>query len=241
VKVEGEEFFSNWKGRNAGAAAAKGDVLIFCDADTILAENAIEWIDARLPPRTFGFFKRDATKGFNRAGERLALNQLKGFHVIPAPAFKRAQGYDELFHGYAAGADTDLEDRLIFIGLNKFELSPAIIESVIEHDNAARFAHHREPIAVSYGTGLLYRTAKFAALNIRRVPELPLDARRVIYATAEESARNLKAGSDKAGITVVIRDVKVGMPRQLGFESATVKLSLVVELSGDRIVNEESE
>ncbi len=43
------------------------------------------------------------------------MNQLKGFHVIPAPAFRRLGGYDEVLEGYAAGADTDLEDRLSLI------------------------------------------------------------------------------------------------------------------------------
>src|SRR5881409_3903042 len=40
VSVPGEQSFSNWKARNAGAAAATGDLLLFCDADTVLAENA---------------------------------------------------------------------------------------------------------------------------------------------------------------------------------------------------------
>src|SRR5438270_11931917 len=44
VSVEGEETFSNWKGRNAGAAAATSDGLVFIDADTILADGAIDWI-----------------------------------------------------------------------------------------------------------------------------------------------------------------------------------------------------
>lgn len=41
VAVEGEAYFSNWKARNAGAAVASSDILLFCDADTVLAESAI--------------------------------------------------------------------------------------------------------------------------------------------------------------------------------------------------------
>ena len=104
VAVEGEDYFSNWKARNAGAAAASSNVLIFCDADTVLADDAGAWISDTLPERAFGFFERAKTVRFNTSGLRLAANQLRGFHVIPAAAFRRLGGYDEVFQGYAAGA-----------------------------------------------------------------------------------------------------------------------------------------
>ena len=37
---------------------------------------------------------------------------MKGFHAIPTSAFRRLGGYDDVLAGYAAGADTDLEDRM---------------------------------------------------------------------------------------------------------------------------------
>src|SRR4029453_19625824 len=54
VWVEGEMGFSNWKARNRGADAATSDVLVFCDADIILAENAIDVIRPTLPAGAFG-------------------------------------------------------------------------------------------------------------------------------------------------------------------------------------------
>jgi len=236
VRVEGETYFSNWKARNAGAAAAAGDMLVFCDADTILAKDALARIDEHVPERSFGFFKRDATQGFNKKGLRLALNQLRGFHVIPTPTFRAAQGYDELFEGYAAGADTDLEDRLIFIGLTPARLDPTIVEEVIQHGNEERLEHHREPISLSYGTGLIYRTAKFALLKIRRVPEIPLETRRNLYQSARTAAKTLQK-EDSVALTVSANKHAIGMPLQLGFESATLQLSIRVDVAGKKRVD----
>ena len=84
VSVAGEKHFSNWKARNAGASIASSDVLVFVDADTILADGAIAWLSENLPVRAYGFFDSKTSRAFNQGGPRLASNQLKGFHVIPA-------------------------------------------------------------------------------------------------------------------------------------------------------------
>ena len=80
----------------------------------------------------------------------------------------RLGGYDEVLSGYAAGGDTDLEDRLILAGLKATSLGDGIIDDVVEHDNVARFTFHREPIDISYAAGLLYRRAKMALLRGRK-------------------------------------------------------------------------
>ena len=236
VSVEGQTYFSNWKARNAGAAAATSNLLVFCDADTIVAERAVAWLRENLPPRNFGFLERAATLHFNKQGLPLAANQLRGFHVVPAAAFRRASGYDELFEGYAAGADTDLESRLSLLGLNGFSLDPStIVEDVIQHDNDDRMRHHRAPINVSYGTGLIYRIAKFAVLKNRRTAELPLKTRRLIYKAASEAATRLQV-EDNTKMALTIAKEAIGMPRQLGFESAAIEVTLQVRVSGkDRI------
>ena len=232
VKVEGETHFSNWKARNAGAAAATSEILVFCDADTILADGAVKWLDSHFPPRSFGYFERGAMEGFNRKGLKLGKNQLRGFLVVAAKAFRRVGGYDELFEGYAAGADTDLVDRLGLIGHAEFRLDSDIIADVIEHGNAERLEHHREPTRISYGAGFIYRTAKFALLKIKRMTELPLEVRRELYDSAHQAAANLGSSTDSVSLTVAITDRKVKMPRQLGYAEAAVKTSLRVEVSG---------
>lgn len=231
VSVDGEQYFSNWKARNAGASAATGEVLLFCDADTILDEGAVARISKDLPVKAFGHFVRESTAHFNTSGLRLATNQLRGFHVIPAADFRRVGGYDDVLRGYAAGADTDLEHRLKLISLVPCTLDPAIVASVIEHDNAHRMEHHAEPIAISYGAGLLYRTAKLALLKLNNRAELPLEKRRRLYRTAREAALKLGSKGDKIGMKVNVSLSPILMPRQLGYEKGTQQLSITVEVA----------
>jgi hypothetical protein len=231
VSVPGQDHFSNWKARNAGAAVATSDVLIFIDADTLLANGAIEQLSANLPLRTYGIFDSKTSRAFNDGGPRLASNQLKGFHVIPAPAFRRACGYDEVLEGYAAGADTDLEERLQMMGLGRHALEPALIDKVIQHDAPSRTRHHAYPVRTSYAAGLLYRTAKRALLRARRKVELPLQMRLELYAAAKDAASALGSRSDRVGMTVVLGKEPILMPRQLGYERGVQSLSLRVEVA----------
>lgn len=231
VSVPGEEHFSNWKARNAGAAVASSDVLVFVDADTILAEGAIDQLAADFPPRMYGFFDSQTSRAFNDRGPRLASNQLKGFHVIPAPAFRRTGGYDEVLEGYAAGADTDLEERLQMVGVVRHPLEAALVASVIQHDAASRTQHHAYPVKTSYAAGLLYRTAKRALLHARGKVELPLRVRHDLYAAAKNAATTLGSKSDRIAMTVVLGKEPVMMPRQLGYEKGALSLSLRVEVT----------
>jgi glycosyltransferase involved in cell wall biosynthesis len=231
VSVPGEAHFSNWKARNAGAAAANSDLLVFVDADTLLAEGAIDWLSDNLPARAYGFFLTTASRAFNQSGPRLAANQLKGFQVIPAPAFRRAGGYDEVLEGYAAGADTDLEERLVMMGLVRHALDPSIIHSVIQHDAASRTQNHAHPVSKSYAAGLLYRSAKRTLLRMRGVVELPLPTRKLLYETARKAVTGLGADADRVGMNVNLTEDPILMPRQLGYERGTHSLSLRIELS----------
>jgi glycosyltransferase involved in cell wall biosynthesis len=229
VPVEGQKHFSNWKARNAGASAAGGDVLVFVDADTLLAERAIERLSESLPENAYGFFDQKTSRSFNRAGPRLAANQLKGFHAVPAEAFRRLGGYDEVLEGYAAGADTDLEDRLGMIGVHGHLLEPALVASVIEHDAASRTEHHAEPVKTSYCAGLLYRSAKRILLRMRREAELPLKTRQQLYEAARTAAQGLGVTADRVGMTFTLDRQPILMPRQLGYERGVQSLTLRVE------------
>jgi hypothetical protein len=231
VTVPGQDHFSNWRARNAGAATAQSDVLIFIDADTILADGAVEWIDHHLEPRTYGFFNSESSRAFNKGGPRVAANQLRGFQVIPRPAFRRASGYDQVLEGYAAGADTDLEFRLARMGIAKFVLDPQIVEDVVQHDAASRTSNHAVPIKTSYAAGLLYRAAKRTLLRMNRQAELPLAMRRNLYRAASAAARRLTPGRDRVTMTVRIGQEPVLMPRQLGYQKGDQTISLQIEVA----------
>jgi glycosyltransferase involved in cell wall biosynthesis len=227
IAVDGERFFSNWRARNAGAAVARGKLLLFCDADTILAENATGWIADHFDTNSFGLIDSSASQ------RSLAANQLKGFQLVPRAAFRSIGGYDEILTGYAAGGDVDLAARLRMAGLNEFALDSAIIGSVVDHGDAERMRHQRDPIAISYAAGLLYRSAKYYVLRLTDRPEIALDKRQALYAAAREAANSVEAARGPTSLCVDIEvDVQpVGMPRQLGFARGTRTVTITVEIA----------
>jgi hypothetical protein len=177
-------------------------------------------------------FTRPATGKFNKTGLRIASNQLKGFHVIPSRPFRRLGGYDEVLRGWGAGGDTDLEDRLVLLGLTSFKLPPLIIQDVIQHDNQERLKHHDQPIRTSYAAGLFYREAKLATLKMKRLLNLPPNLKEQLYAAAQAAARQVAAGDEAATMTLNLEQRPIGMPRQLGFEKASCNVTVTVQLAG---------
>lgn len=230
VSVEGEEYFSNWAARNAGASVATSDMLVFCDADTILANNAIAWLADNLPDEAFGFFGA-ATTPRSIDQPLHTRNQLRGFQVVPSRTFWQIGGYDEVLRGYAAGGDTDLMKRLKLSGLGGYVLAPEIIQSIIVHDDADRMRHHADPVRTSYCAGLLYRAAKFALLRLRNTVELPMRSRRDLYEVATRAATVVGSSEDSVGIVLNVEMEGIGMPRLLGYESGRQSLSLKVVVS----------
>ena len=236
VSVEGQKFFSNWKARNAGAAVATSDMLLFCDADVVLAKNAVDWIADNLPENALGHFTNESVRQLEkpRRGRKrtLAFNQLKGFQVIPTAAFRAVEGYDDVPQGYGAGGDSDLVLRLRLHGLDPYPLPVSIIDDVIEQDRASRMQHHGLKMRVSYCAGVLYRAAKFELLRLTRRPELPLKARVRLYRQSLAAARRFGPAQPTVNLSVDLHAVPVLMPKELGFSKVRRRVSLDVEISG---------
>lgn len=234
VRVEGVQHFSNWKARNAGAEVATGDMLVFVDADIVLADGAIAALEEQIPEGAYGSFDRETSwaSGGNLKG--LQANQLKGFLAVPSAAFRKLGGYDDVLLGYAAGADTDLEDRLPMLKVAEQSLDAKILERVLDHDAASRVRNHAFPIRVSYCAGLLYRAAKLAVLANRNKVELPIEVRQKMFDAALGAAQHAAANGfpgDSVSLTVNLYSYPVLMPRQLGYERAKQTVSLRVEIS----------
>lgn len=240
VVVDDPGPYSHSRARNAGAAAASADSLIFCDADTILADQAVRWLSDNLPVSAYGFFELKTSGSFNRAGTRLANNQLRGFHVIPANAFQEIGGYDEFLEGYASGEDIDIERKLALRRLNGFPVSPNIIKKILEHDDNSRIENYCQPIKESYGAGLLYRAAKELLLRLTGKPELEAETRRRLYEESRNAILNVKHSNDHVSIDIMLDRRAVGMPRQLGYERGQKSIILRVELSLENKLIEEN-
>ncbi len=184
---------------------------------------------AAVPEKAFGFFTRKSTAHFNKSGLRLEMNQLRGFQAVPAAAFKRLGGYDELLAGYAAGGDTDLEERLVLFGFKATGLGDGIIDDVVEHDNVARFTFHRDPIRISYAAGMLYRRAKIALLKARK-QGFPWPTASAFTRPPERPPASSTQGENVAKMHLNVEDTPIGMPRQLGFARGRCQVSITVQL-----------
>ena len=89
VRVEGEDGFSNWRARNAGAAIAKGDFLVFCDADIVLASDAPSGSLKLLTPASFGVLQERRLEAGRCAGYGAGGQPAQGIPAIPRASFTR--------------------------------------------------------------------------------------------------------------------------------------------------------
>ncbi len=106
------------RARNLGARASAGDVLLFLDADTVLAPGALDAIAAAVPARAdYGTcrirpdhpgVRASTTTALLALGHRLAGTSL-GVLFVTRPLFDRSGGFDEHM---VAGEDNDLNARL---------------------------------------------------------------------------------------------------------------------------------
>jgi len=110
------------RARNAGAAIGTGDVLLFLDADTVLAPGALDAIADAVPARAdYGTCRIRADVPTLRAtvattllaiGHRIAGTSL-GVLFCTRSLFERAGGFDERL---VAGEDNELNARLRRLG-----------------------------------------------------------------------------------------------------------------------------
>ena len=231
IRVEGEERFSNWRARNAGASAAKGNYLVFCDADIVLAKGATGTLAKLIGPNSFGYFKNDLSRKVGEEG--LAGNQIKGFQVIPRSAFEKRGGYDEFLTGYAAGGDTELEERLRFLQLRPVPLDLEIVERVIAHDDEARMRFHDQPPALSYLVGYLYRWTKVALMGIRKGIELEPEAKARLHEAAQEGALRFLGQNKPGSIKLNAIEEPLNMLRRADGKVPRLRVTINVEVVED--------
>ena len=231
VRVEGEEGFSNWKARNAGAAIAKGTFLLFCDADIVLAKDATKQLAKLLTPASFGYFKNEISKKAGRRDAGLSANQLKGFQVIPKASFDEAGGYDELLTGYAAGGDTELEDRLRILKLEPVALGPKLVERVLAHGDKIRMRFHGRPAAETYLIGFVYRWLKIALMSLRKRVNLELAAKEQLHDLARQCAATYLQRGTSTSVKLKVLDEPLSLLQVLGRKPPRFKMSIVVEIA----------
>jgi glycosyltransferase involved in cell wall biosynthesis len=126
VEVNDDPVFCLARARNLGAKEASHDLLCFIDADVLLHQDLVEWLDLNQKPNGFYMYPEPA------------VIELFGFVIVPRKHFFRIAGYDEAFSGWG-GEDTDLYERLMRVGLSQFSVSKETISPILHGDELRQF------------------------------------------------------------------------------------------------------
>lgn len=168
IAVENQPMFNLSHARNIGAQLATADVLIFFDADIIIADVFSAELNFQFNEPLYGTFK--SSHG----------NSLRGSCVVRREDFELVEGYDELLSGYE-GEDLDLYMRLRCAGIRMVVLNDNRIMNVFEQSDSERFRYRpQSDVRKQFLRGQLYQLAKEAVLNILKVHVLDLGFRKSI-------------------------------------------------------------
>ena len=95
VAISDRPKFNASHARNLGAAHARGECLVFLDADVLLAEPFLAHLQGVMEKGSLGVFDHGAK------------DSLRGSCVVDRRLFQKVGGYDEVIEGYG-GEDLDL-------------------------------------------------------------------------------------------------------------------------------------
>ena len=128
VRTGPVEGFNASLARNLGAAEATGETLVFVDADVVLADGFLAFVQENLKPDAFAK---------PRDPQTLGENSVQGTCVVHRSHFELVGGYDEVLVNYG-GEDLELYERLRTAHVQLMQLPPSLFARVIPHGQEDR-------------------------------------------------------------------------------------------------------
>jgi glycosyltransferase involved in cell wall biosynthesis len=230
VTVSGKDYFSNWEARNAGAAAAVGEWLLFCDADTILAEHCTTWLAENAQRGLLAKFAPvNMLKIHRYQTSALGANNLEGFHVIERRVFRGIGGYDERLRGYGSGGDTEFSNRaILLLGPLQF-VDESIVKSVITHDDDMRSKHTKVHWLQAHILGNIYRSLKMASIRHNNALPSPATCDDMVKASLGATLQLVK-GKEAVDVAISLNKELLTLGRVAGFERTTVETIVTIRV-----------
>jgi len=171
VRVAEATGFNASHARNLGARAATGDLLVFVDADVVLADSFIASVDACLASNEYAKFPDPAAP---------RDNSVQGTCVIHRRHFELVGGYDEVLTNYG-GEDLELYERLALAKVVRRIIDATQVVEVIEHGRAERTRFFEIDPEPGFLIGKVYRVAIGMMVRLNDTFVIDRDVRVSIY------------------------------------------------------------
>ena len=181
VSVTDQPKFNTSHARNLGAAQARGEFLVFLDADVVIADNFVAEIDRQISGQSFALFSPQVG------------NSLRGCCVVSRQFFAAIGGYDELLSGYE-GEDLELYVRLRLLGAQQVFLDPRIVLEVIEQNTEERERFRAPDLKLQFLRGQLYSSAKEMLMSVQGSAVVDIALRKKLLAEVDRSLPSLYTG-----------------------------------------------
>jgi hypothetical protein len=188
VRVADVTGFNASHARNLGARAAASDVLVFVDADVVLADSFIASVDASLGSNEYAKFPDAKT-----ARE----NSVQGTCVVHRRQFELVGGYDEVLTNYG-GEDLELYERLVFAKFERRIIDAAQVVEVIEHGRAERTRFFEIDPEPGFLIGKVYRVAMGMMIRLNDTFVIARDLRVNIYKEITRLVGNMANRGEKS-------------------------------------------